>query len=331
MRVLVLTNMFPHPGDPARGAFVSAQVDGLRDLGLAVEVLHIRGDRNMLNYARAVGQVRRAVLAHRADVVYAFYGLSGWVALWQSLPIVLSLAGDDILGTPNGRGGTTLKSRIGVLLSQWAAARASVVCVQSDEMKSRLWGRGLRDRALVLPYGVDPRRFSPGARDEARSRLGIAGDELMVMFPNTPSEPRKRIDLAEMAMEVVRKTYPKAVLRVVTRVPHATMPDYYRAADCCLLTSDWEGSPNVVKEALLSGVPVVSTPVGDVARWIPMSPESAIVERTPQAIAEAITKVLGSGRRVDPTPFVSAFGSRAIAERMVQLFERTVDSRPGPA
>jgi len=41
--------------------------------------------------------------------------------------------------------------------------------------------------------------------------------------------------------------------------------------------------------------------------------------------------VLASGRRVDPTPFVSAFGSRAIAERMVQLLERTVDSRPGPA
>ncbi len=39
---------------------------------------------------------------------------------------------------------------------------------------------------------------------------------------------------------------------------------YYRTADILVLTSDWEGTPNVVLEAMASGVPVVATKVGGV-------------------------------------------------------------------
>jgi glycosyltransferase involved in cell wall biosynthesis len=329
-RVLVATNMYPNEADPARGAFVAAQVEALRGLGLPVEVFYLRGDRRATNYARAIRPLRLAVRAFQADLVYAFYGLTGWVALWQPMPIVLSLAGDDILGTPSRTGSLTMKSRIGVALSQWTARRAAVVCVQSEEMRARLWGAGLRRRALVIPYGVDPSRFHPDDQAKARRRLGLPPAERLVIFPNTPTEPRKRLDLAEAAMALVRPTVPDAVLRIVTGVPHGDMPDYYRAADCCLLTSDWEGSPNVVKEALFSGLPVVSTDVGDVRRWIPLSPESAICERQPESLAAAIRRVLLERRRVDPTPFVEGFSSGAAAQRMLALFEGVLNgSRVG--
>jgi glycosyltransferase involved in cell wall biosynthesis len=325
VRVLVATNMYPSEADPARGAFVQAQVEALTQLGVPVEVFQIRGDRRSLNYALAVRTLRRTVRHTRPDVVYAFYGLTGWVALWQPAPLVLSLAGDDVLGTPDGFGGITLKSRFGVLLSQWAARRAAVVCVQSEEMRDRLWSRALRQRALVLPYGVDAARFHPGDQAEARGRLGLPPNERLVVFPSTPSEPRKRLDLAEAAVSLVRRRIPDATLRVVTRVPHTIMADYYRAADCCLLTSDWEGSPNVVKEALLSGLPVVTTDVGDVRRWIPLSPESCICERTPEALAAGIHRVLVARRRVDPAPYLARFSSRAIAVQMIPLLERAAN------
>jgi teichuronic acid biosynthesis glycosyltransferase TuaC len=328
-RVLVATNMYPSAGDPARGAFVQAQVEALRELGLPVDVFELRGERRARRYAAAIAPLRRAVREFRADVVYAVYGTTGWVAIWQPAPLVLSLAGDDVLGTPNGRGGVTLKSRIDVFFSQWASRRASAVCVQSDEMRAKLWGAGLRRRALVLPYGVDPKRFHPGDRAAARRRLGLPLEERLVIFPNTPSERRKRLELAEAAMALVQRELPDAILRVVSRVPHADMPEYYRAADCCLLTSAWEGSPNVVKEALLSGLPVVTTDVGDVRRWVPLSPESAIADATPPALAAAIGRVLRERRSVDPRPFLEAFSSPAIAARMVEVFRAVVRGRNG--
>ncbi len=321
--------MYPTEADPACGAFVTAQVEALRGLRLPVEVFQLRGDRRAANYARAIGPLRLAVRAFQADLVYAFYGLTGWVAMWQPAPLVLSLAGDDILGTPSRAGGLTVKSRIGVALSQWAARRAAVVCVQSEEMRAQLWGEAVRRRALVIPYGVDPSRFHPGDQAVARRRLGLPPGERLVIFPSTPNERRKRLDLAEATMALVRLSVPDAVLRVVTGVPHGDMPAYYRAADCCLLTSDWEGSPNVVKEALLSGLPVVSTDVGDVRRWVPLSPESAICDRKPEPLAEAVHRVLLERRRVDPTPFIDGFSSGATAKRMLALFEEVINGSRG--
>lgn len=323
-RVLVVTNMFPHSADPARGAFVKAQVDALVETGCTVEVFHIRGDISASNYWYAINKVRAVQRRFEPEIVYAFYGLSGWVCQWQPAPVVLSLAGDDVLGTPNGRGGLTLKSRLGIALSNWAAARAAVVCVQSQQMRDRLWGRALRRRALIIPYGVDENRFRPGSQEQARKRLGLPPTATIVLFPSTPTERRKRLDLARQAMTIVETQFANAVLQVVAGAPHENMPDYYRAADCCLLTSDWEGSPNVVKEALLSGLPVVSTDVGDVREWLELSPGSIICDRTPSGIAMALLSVLRDRRRIDPRPYVKHFSSSSIALKMTELFASVV-------
>ena len=318
-RVLVVTNMYPSDDAPARGAFVRTQVRGLEDAGVATRVIHLDGRRDKSVYWSGRRIVARASREFRPDFVYAFYGLSGWVSLVQDAPIVLSLAGDDILGTPNGRGAITAKSRAAIILSQWAALRSAVVCVQSVEMRERLWTNRLRARAHVVPYGVDARAFSPGDRHEARRRVGVAEGRRLVIFPSTPTEPRKRLDLARAAFEAARQQVPDAELRVVSGVRHDLMAEHFRAADCTLLTSDWEGSPNVVKESLFCGTPVVTTDVGDVRRWILLARFSEIAERSPAAIAAALVRVLADPRREDPAPFVAAFSVATVTDTVLSL------------
>jgi glycosyltransferase involved in cell wall biosynthesis len=281
--------------------------------------VHLDGRRNKTVYWTGTRDVEQAVRDFKPDFIYAFYGLSGWVSRKQNRPLVLSLAGDDILGTPNGRGGITIRSRLAIALSQWAAMQSTVVCVQSDEMRDRLWTSKLRARCHVIPYGVDDSRFNPGDRTAARQRLGLDPGTPLVIFPSTPNEPRKRLDLATAAMRIVTASMPSAELQIVTGVPHDLMVDYYRASDCTLLTSDWEGSPNVVKESLFCGTPVVTTDVGDVRRWISKSRASIIVDRDPAVIAAAIRRILESGAREEPQPFVAGFSVRAVTRQVLEL------------
>ncbi len=60
----------------------------------------------------------------------------------------------------------------------------------------------------------------------------------------------------------------------------ANMPQVYKESDVFVLTSDWEGTPNVVLEAMASGLPVVSTNVGGVSDIIKHGKSGFIVEAT---------------------------------------------------
>jgi glycosyltransferase involved in cell wall biosynthesis len=52
----------------------------------------------------------------------------------------------------------------------------------------------------------------------------------------------------------------------------------YREADLLILTSDWEGTPNVLLEAMASGLPVVATPVGGVPDLVRHGETGCIVD-----------------------------------------------------
>jgi glycosyltransferase involved in cell wall biosynthesis len=68
-----------------------------------------------------------------------------------------------------------------------------------------------------------------------------------------------------------------------------TMRDLYSVADAFVLASDWEGTPNVVLEAMASGVPVVSTDVGGVADLIEHGVSGFLVD--PNAEDDLVARV----------------------------------------
>jgi glycosyltransferase involved in cell wall biosynthesis len=260
-------------------------------------------------------------------VVHAHYGLTGFVALFQPLPLIVSFCGDDLLGTPNGHGGLTFGSRLPRTLSRHAARRANAIVCKSDELRAALPRPADRARAHVVPNGVDTTRFAPGDRALARQRLGIPASERLVLFPHTPSVPRKRFDLAQAAMARIAARGSSARLWFISRVPHSEMPDYYRAADCLLLTSDQEGSPNVVKEALCCDLPVVSVDVGDVREWIAPGSGSVLVGRDPEAIAAGLERVLSNGRRVDGTRIRRELSAETVARRLMKIYREALEGR----
>jgi glycosyltransferase involved in cell wall biosynthesis len=100
-------------------------------------------------------------------------------------------------------------------------------------------------------------------------------------------------DGGEKEQLLVRHSDLQPELIFLGTIPHARLPELFSAADCLLLTSHFEGMPRVVLEALATGVPVVSTAVGDVSKVVADGQSGYVVSsRTAQALAEKVLAVL---------------------------------------
>lgn len=148
-------------------------------------------------------------------------------------------------------------------------------------------------RVEIIPPGVDHSLFSPGERAAARRALGIGGSEPLVLFVGR-IQPLKAPGVAlsavasldalgvqgarllvvggpsgahgEAEMEALRGAVQSAGMASRVRFdppqPHELLPNYYRAADCCVVPSRSESFGLVALEAAACGIPVVASAVG---------------------------------------------------------------------
>ena len=106
---------------------------------------------------------------------------------------------------------------------------------------------------------------------------------------------QKRIDRFKETMKILHEKYLLSDLEplILTNTNRNLIPTYLCASELHMLTSDFEGSPNSVKECLACNVPVVSTPVGNVAELIG-DVKGCYVSKSfePEELAELTCKVL---------------------------------------
>jgi glycosyltransferase involved in cell wall biosynthesis len=183
----------------------------------------------------------------------------------------------------------------------------------------------------VIPNGVSLSRFRP-AKDidevrRARQALDLPLDGPIVLYVGSRVDRKGVIELVEgwqryrdeggegwlvMVGQELRHDPERApfyerwdrcvaTLRashhVELRGPHPRIEEYFRAADVVVLLSELEGTPNVIPEAMASGVPVLttrfrgfSTELGRDGR------ELVITERDPHAVSQALARLLGDAR-----------------------------------
>jgi glycosyltransferase involved in cell wall biosynthesis len=99
------------------------------------------------------------------------------------------------------------------------------------------------------------------------------------------------------------------------------MPLLMSAADCLLLTSSIEGSPNVVKEAIQCNLPVVTTRVGDVEEVLAGVEPSWFCDANPDAVGAALAECLREPRRSNGREASGWLGSEPIARLHLDLYE----------
>jgi teichuronic acid biosynthesis glycosyltransferase TuaC len=320
--VLVVTNLWPHAGDPAYGIFVKRQVDSIREAGVRVHVMFIRGYLSRLAYAAAARTLAKLSRAGRPpyQLVHVHGGEAVLPAIaYRRAPIVASYLGDDLLGTRKADGRFPVVARLRRTVLRRSAHFVSHTITKSHEMHLAL-PRSCRARNDVVPSGVDDSLFVPVPRDQARQLLGWDPQARIAMFGGNPRVPGKRFWLAEAACKVASATLGPVQLERLIGVNPEDVPLMMSAADCLVLTSITEGSPNVVKEALMCGLPVIATPVGDVEDLLREVSPAWVCKPSTGALANALVECLQTPRRSNGRARSLHLGTRPIAERILSVY-----------
>lgn len=292
IRVLAV---IPNGGNKASMIFAHRQMNYLKEYSIDVGFFMLKSRTSLKMLFSDMIAFRQKIAKFKPDVVHAHYGTvtSFFCALGTNKPLIITFRGSDLNPVKSEN---AFRRGVKQLLSQLSTLRAKHIICVSQGLKKRLWWRN--DEVSIIPSGIDSSIFRPLPIKFARKRLGLSLTDRIILFNVGESPLVKRLDLAEKALKFVNSRFPNTCLvKLYGNIDPNTMPFYYNAADCLLLTSDHEGSPNVVKEAVSCNCPVVSVDVGDVReRLIDVWP-SKIVKRNPAEIGRAISEIFKLNRR----------------------------------
>lgn len=328
LHVLAVTNLYPTPYAPTAGTFIEQQVEGLRQIGLHIDVMVLdRIQQGRIAYLRLGQTIRSRVSELQPDIVHVMYGGIMADEVTRSVsdrPVFVSFCGTDLLGQPLVGCVRKLSAKYNVWASHRAARRATGIVVKSQNLFDALPPDINRSKVRIIPNGVDLERFKPMEKHEARQILGWPAASKVVLFVSVRGHPRKRLDLAQESVAKVKACSGEVTLRVMQGVPHDRVPIWMNASDVLILTSVHEGSVNAVKEAMACNLPIVSVDVGDVRERLHGVRLCTIADPDSDALANALANVLRQSDRSDGRNHLAGLTTLAIADQLNSFYGQTV-------
>jgi teichuronic acid biosynthesis glycosyltransferase TuaC len=328
MNILHIVGGLPSEEKPHYQPFIKAQIDSLSAKGLNIETLDLKGYKSPLNYITSGKLIRRIVKEKNIQIIHAHYAYCGLSAILAGtkLPLVLSLMGSDLLGSANTKGNITLRGYFDRLFTRIISNFPARIIVKSDKMKAQLSSKKNID---VIPNGVNFDLFKPLNLRNSRSELELNMDNFLILFLGNPDLKRKNFKLASQAADILIKESGAKNIELINPfgISHNEITKYMNACDVLLLTSYWEGSPNVVKEAMACNLPVISTDVGDVSEIISGTKNCFIVPYDEGVITKKLKIVYDNRERSDGRERIQHLREDIIAERIIEIYRSVLNER----
>ena len=304
------------------------------DLGENVRLVHLKGgppDESLDNFFEYLPRFLDELIQFRHDeganyrLVHSHYWLSGWVGeraakSWGVAHVMSPHTLAEVkMQARAGEKETPVRSEVEKSL----LASAHLILASSPHEKDamvRLYNAPAH-RIQIVPCGVDLSLFKPLDILEARKRLGLNGEKVIIYVGRI--EPIKGLDLLlrsaaimdgkdslkvmviggdasrERELQRLNKLTDELGLNDTVEfmgvVDQRLLPIYYNAADVCVVPSYYESFSLVALEAHACGIPVVAYRVGGLPSVIENGSTGYLMSwRCPEPLADSLEVIFSS-------------------------------------
>jgi len=161
----------------------------------------------------------------------------------------------------------------------------------------------------------------------AQNLLGWNNEKQHILFGSNTNRFEKNFTLAQLAINKLENK--DLEIHALYKVQPEVVPLWLNSSDIVMLTSLWEGSPNVIKEAMACSKPIVATDVGDVKWLLGDEPGHYLCKFEEEDVADKIKSALAFSKEHRCTNgrkrlIELGLDDNLIAQRLINIYTETL-------
>lgn len=285
-----------------------------------VDLYYLDNLRNPLKLIKHYIKLRK--LAKKYDVLHAQYGSAvGFITSLLPGSKVITLRGSDWYSPIEKSFINKLRTRIGNSLTRKSLNRFDSIIVVSERMKSDvLKTYSKASNIYVLPTPIDLKKFYPIEikRNSTRKKIMFATVDI--------NNKLKRYDLAKESFSMLEQQLPDIEFVVMNNIPHNKVNNFINGVDLILLTSTYEGWPNVIKETLACNVPFVATDVSDLKLFANQTKSCFVCSDSPKELAEKMKESLSFNKKENLRNLILPFNIDSFVYSLYKVYSNVINS-----
>lgn len=326
-KLVFIINGWEENGQVKYSPFVKSQFESIKLYFPKSEIMVLLNNNNIINFLTNIKHVRNNI--NSKTIIHAQYGtVTALTAVLskKNNPLVISFCGDDVIGTKRSEFLWKLRSIISKNISLLSGIFADQIITKSHNIYNYL-PKKQQQKSTIIPNGVNRDVFYPFSKRDAIQYLKWKQEEKYILFNPSSGNNRfvKNLPLAQEVFSRISEEMENVSFVLIENKSPEEINIMMNAADCLLVTSFHEGSPNIIKEALAVNLPIVSVPCGDVEeRLYKVSNSFTSKDYSAENLSSLVIHILKEGNRSNGREKLESDGLLGddVAKKIIKVYEK---------